>query len=60
MSIFCTALTAFSETDLILAYACLSDIPGPEIPKDTGFCYFTDNFTIFLAVEFAITSSCLV
>ncbi len=55
-----TALTAFSETGLILAYACLTCMPGPEIPSDTGFWYFIESFAIFLAVECAIISSCFV
>jgi len=35
--IFTIASTARSATGLIRAYACLSCIPGPEIPSETGF-----------------------
>ena len=54
------AVTALSDTGRILANACLSDIPGPEIPNETGFWYLIDNLEILAATTFAINSSCLV
>jgi len=54
------ASTALSDTGRILPNACLSDIPGPEIPNETGFCYLIDNLEILDATAFVITSSCFV
>ena len=54
------ASTALSATGLILACACLSVIPGPVMPRVTGFLYLTASSVRDLATTFAMSSSCFV